>query len=259
MMRRNVAIIALALLAAGCDGSVPGTVGPDASSPADGLAPDAVAAGLSAGLDQIDFGCVGLDKPVAFRVEIENRAATTVGPLQAHLQAPDVAGVMLSILSDGCSGEVLGPREACAVSIFYLSQGPSKIEAMLQVTAPGAPALLLPLRAQASSVGDRMLPEAAPIDFGTVKAGSVSPQRTLELHNLGDAPSSPPAATLLRGEAFQILGDTCAGATLPPLGSCNVSVRFAPKAAGKHTDRLRLGPGEACDPFPPIDLIGTAN
>ena len=258
-MRRNLAITALVLLAAGCDGSVPATVGPDAAPPADGPAPDTVAAALSAGLDTIDFGCVGLDKPVAYRVEIENRAASTVGPLQVHLQAPDLPGVMLSILADGCSGEVLGPREACAVSIFYLSPGPSKIEATLQVTAPGSPALHLPLRAQASSLGDRMLPETAPIDFGTVKAGSVSPQRTLELHNLGDAPSSPPAASLLKGEAFQILADTCAGATLPPLGKCNVGVRFAPKAAGKHTDRLRLGAGEACDPFPPIDLIGSAN
>jgi hypothetical protein len=260
MMRRTLAIIALALLAAGCDGSVPGTAtAPDAASPADGPGPDGAAAGLSAGLDEIDFGCVGLDKPVAFRVEIENRAASTVGPLQAHLQAPEVAGVMLSILADGCSDEVLGPREACGVSIFYLSQGPSKIEATLQVTAPGAPALVLPLRAQASSVGDRMLPEPAPIDFGTVKAGSVSPPRTLELHNLGDTPATPSAATLLKGEVFRILLDTCAGITLPPLGICKVSVRFAPRVAGQYTDRLRLGPGEACDPFPSIDLIGTAN
>ncbi len=49
------------------------------------------------------------------------------------------------------------------------------------------------------------------------------------------------------------------GQPVAPLGSCTVSVLFLPRTAGKRMDLLRLGSGQACDPFPPVTLTGTGN
>jgi hypothetical protein len=252
-MWRNGVIAALALLA-GCDGTLAGQgMALDAGRDA---APESPASLLSAGMEAVDFGCIGLEKPVAYRVLVENTGGTTVGPLDAQL---DPSSNMLLVIADGCSGLTLAPAEACVISLFFMAAGSTEVQATLEVTAPNSAPLRLPVRAASSPLGDRMDSESVPFDFGAVKVGSASAPMGLQLRNIGDQTSTVPPATLMTGEAFQLTADDCTGRAIPPLGGCVVSVRFAPKAAGKHTDQLRLGPGKACDPFPPITLVGTAN
>jgi hypothetical protein len=257
MWTRNGLYAALALMA-GCDGSLDGQASlPDAGATARDGAPEAAdpASLLSAGMEAVDFGCVGLDKPVAYRVLIENTSAGAVGPLDVSL-AP--SSKMLLVLADGCSGLTLQAAEACVVSIFFMAATALEAAATLEVTAPNSAPLRLPVRAQSSPLGDRMEGvEPLPFDFGTIEVGSASAALGLQLRNIGDETTTVPAATLLKGEAFQITADDCSGRAVPPLAGCGVTVRFAPKAAGKHIDQLRLGPGKACDPFPPILVSGT--
>jgi len=146
------------------------------------------------------------------------------------------------------------------ISLFFMAAGSTEVQATLEVSAPDSAPLRLPVRAASSPLGDRMdAGEPVPFDFGAVKVGSASAAMGLQLRNIGDQISTVPPATLMKGEAFQITADDCSGRAIPPLGGCGVSVRFAPKAAGKYTDQLRLGPGKACDPFPPITLFGAAD
>jgi hypothetical protein len=247
---------ALALLV-GCDGGVNGPMSAPDGGPGD-AGPDAPAGArqLSAGTEVVDFGCVGLDKPVAYQVLVKNTGQIPVGPLEVGL-APSTS--MLLILTDGCGGLTLGRAESCAVSIFFMAAAPLEAEATLQVTAPGTASLRLPVRAESSPLGDRPDTERVPFDFGVVRIGSATPSMGLQLRNIGDQTSTVPAAALARGEAFEITADNCSGRAVPPMGGCGVSVRFAPKTGGQHTDQLRLGPGRACDPFPPVPLLGTAN
>jgi hypothetical protein len=244
-------LAALALL--GCDGGLAGQgTAPDAAVDA----ASAPRSPLSAGMTAVDFGCVGLGKPVAYRALIENTALSPVGPLDVGL-AP--SSPMLLILADGCGGLTLEAGESCIISLFFMADTSLELEATLEVTAPQGAPLRLSVRAASSPLGDKMDGvQPTTLDFGTVEVGSATPVMALQLRNLADEASTAPAATLASGGAFQITADECAGRPVPPLGSCGVAVRFAPRTAGKHTDELRLGPGKACDPFPPITLTGTA-
>src|SRR4051812_36652626 len=93
-------IIAVLALLAGGDGGVSGA-GLGGGAAEAGLEAPAPASPLSAGLEAVDFGCVVTGQPVAYRVQIDNTALASVGPLEVRL-SPSTA--MLSILVDGCSG-----------------------------------------------------------------------------------------------------------------------------------------------------------
>jgi hypothetical protein len=72
--------------------------------------------------------------------------------------------------------------------------------------------------------------------------GTRSPTRTITLTNAGFAPAVFGTATLL-GPAvadFPIVADGCSNVTVPPRGSCEVRVAFAPTAAGDRKARIQL-------------------
>jgi hypothetical protein len=96
-------------------------------------------------MDVVDFGCVRLGGPVAYRVQIDNVSGARVGPLSVAL-TPSTN--MLLILSDGCGDLTLEAHEACLVSIFFMATTPVEVEATLDVSAgPSTPPLSLPVRA----------------------------------------------------------------------------------------------------------------
>jgi hypothetical protein len=145
MYKRLITVLALV---AGCDGSL-GGAGPD-GGPADaGSLPDAAASALSAGMAEVDFGCVVTGQPFAYRVQVANPTTSMVGPLSASL-TPSTS--MLLILNDGCSGLTLATNEACLVSIFFMATTPVEVEATLEVDAElSSPPLRLPVRARSAS------------------------------------------------------------------------------------------------------------
>jgi hypothetical protein len=80
------------------------------------------------------------------------------------------------------------------------------------------------------------------LDFATQPLGTLSPPQTVTITNSDDYPleiNRVRTSGLNRGD-FIIVGDTCAGETVVPSGSCEVLVRFAPDAAGPRSASLEI-------------------
>jgi hypothetical protein len=86
--------------------------------------------------------------------------------------------------------------------------------------------------------------QPASIDFGTVRVGTTSTAKTVKVTNQGDgalvigtpAVSGPDAARFTVSAG----GATCANASVPPGGSCTISLRFTPDRAGAATATLLI-------------------
>lgn len=73
--------------------------------------------------------------------------------------------------------------------------------------------------------------------FPDTVIGTVSPAQTVHVTNTGSAPLNVGRATLSGPDAgeFAITGSTCDGTFVPPGGSCEVSLYFAPAGTGAYT------------------------
>jgi virginiamycin B lyase len=71
----------------------------------------------------------------------------------------------------------------------------------------------------------------SPADFGLVTTGQTGVQ-TLTLANSGKSAAIALKVGLSGPAAFGVIGDTCAGISLKPGASCEVTVEFAPGSAG---------------------------
>lgn len=80
------------------------------------------------------------------------------------------------------------------------------------------------------------------LSFGTVPAQTLSPPRSVSVASTGDAPLAVRSAGVAGAGAadFLIVGDRCSGVRVPPGGSCDVVVRFAPSSAGATTAALSI-------------------
>ena len=90
----------------------------------------------------------------------------------------------------------------------------------------------------------------ASVDFGTQAVGSPSAPQTVTLSSTGTAPLVVSDVTVAGPDAsdFAIVADDCAGATLAPSESCDVSVRFTPSAVGSRAATLRFADNAADSP-----------
>jgi hypothetical protein len=106
----------------------------------------------------------------------------------------------------------------------------------------------LPLDSAAmpSGVGDTLAPAGTwkppSGDFGAVTVGQESPPQTFRFTNDGEQAAGPLATRLggPDGPSFLLAEDLCAGASLPAAGTCAVTLRFKPLAAGELAASLTL-------------------
>jgi hypothetical protein len=79
-------------------------------------------------------------------------------------------------------------------------------------------------------------------DFGAVPVGQESPPQTFRFTNDGEQPAGPLATRLggPDGPSFLVAEDLCAGASLPAAGTCAVTLRFKPLAAGELAASLTV-------------------
>src|SRR5260370_769389 len=98
--------------------------------------------------------------------------------------------------------------------------------------------LLVPAAGLASTGGGAVLilsptTSAGTYSYGTLDAGQTASQ-TLTLTNSGGTATAALSISLTGSSAFKKIGDTCSGAKLKPNTSCNVTVQYAPAAAGQN-------------------------
>jgi hypothetical protein len=79
-------------------------------------------------------------------------------------------------------------------------------------------------------------------DFGRLNTGTLSPTTVITVSNSGTAKLtiSDVSLTGVNPSDYQLVSDTCEGATLSSSTTCAVTVRFAPQAVGTRTARIAL-------------------
>ena len=86
--------------------------------------------------------------------------------------------------------------------------------------------------------GQSALSAPSPVDLGAVAVGQASAASSVVFTNNADVTSGVLDVQLAGSPAMSIVADGCAAMMLAPHGSCTVSVRFVPLAAGAQTATL---------------------
>ncbi len=217
---------------------------------------------------QISFGSVTEQTTLLERLTVMNSGSSdlTLGTLGGS----NALANPFFLTTDGCSGQVLIPLAACTVDVAFTpsssggfndvfdipSNAPDGIGLTVAVSGSGTAALIPGIRIRDSvpPAGDRSLP------FGAVQTGA-SADQSFTVSNTGTTELNLGLITDL-GQAlfpFSLPADGCSGQTLTPLGSCLVTVRFAPTfTPGTYNNSLTVPSDDPDSPALIVALNGTA-
>lgn len=204
------------------------------------ISAEAVAPELTLKPSSIAFGTQWVNDTHQRPVLIENSGAARVSLSGIELKGPDVGRFWNGhtdcwSLPEGW----LDPGASCTTDVYFQPDEVRDYEATLAVRV-NEDSFAAPL----SGRGGRavMEPDANPVDFGALTAGSSSPIRTVALTNVGDLPGSFFIAVIAGGDtgSFELVEETCSGAPIEPGEGCAVTVRFSPEGAGAKQALLAL-------------------
>jgi hypothetical protein len=87
----------------------------------------------------------------------------------------------------------------------------------------------------------------SPLTFPKLEIGTASDVATSTLTNTGPVPLVATTVTIAGGSAsdYEVVSDTCHGATVAPGGTCTVDVRFTPSANGARAATLTVADNTA--------------
>ena len=248
---------------------VPADAGVEAGAVADGAAADATAADLAAPIDQaapadsatpaalaIDmsafiFGptprsCESMTPAV---LTVSNQGGAASSPLQVGLEGafPD----RFRVEKDECGGKPLAAGASCVVQVRFAPKQLMDQPATAELVVKGAEGE----RAATSLAGESNVDNfdvfplmTGLLDFQTVKVGVASASQEDVWTNNTDFPATPTAPMLMgtNAEDFTIVGDTCAGKSIPARQTCRIAVRMTPKAAGQRFATVKVSATGAC-------------
>lgn len=144
---------------------------------------------------------------------------------------------------DDCGGTI-APSATCTLSVRFTptATGSRTAQVSVRSDATNDPRTLnasgnatLPLAVSAGSVG-----------FGTVTVGATSAAKHVSLANLSPLAPIPVIGVATTGD-FGVLGHDC-GSSIPPAGTCTVSLVFSPSATGARTGKLTITSGATSSP-----------
>jgi hypothetical protein len=149
---------------------------------------------------------------------------------------------------------VLQPTKFCTISVMFTPTGAGPQSASINITdtAPDSPQTV-----QYTGTGVAPPPPAPvatispnPAAFATITQGTSSTPLSISVSNAGNAPLHISAITVGGNNAadFSNAPSNCSGATLAATASCNISVAFAPLAAGQRTETIALTDDSANSP-----------
>jgi hypothetical protein len=187
----------------------------------------------------VDFGSqlVGVTSGSA-EVAVTNTGSGSLVLGTTSLGGPDAADFTIAPGSS-CAGASLTAGNSCLVMVRFTPGTTGARSATLSITHNAADS---PSTVALSGTGTA--PQAGPsptsVDFGVQQVGGTSVGHLVTLHNTGTADLHVSGLSVTGANAadFSTSGDTCAGATVAPGGSCAVSVRFTPATGGDRSATL---------------------
>jgi hypothetical protein len=190
-----------------------------------------------------DFGPIAVGASASAPVTLANTGNEPIG-----IDAVGIAPAPFGIGPGECPAPpfVLHEGMSCnlAASFAPVAKGLFEASIALTHTAQNGPTQFT-LRGRGAPSAPTLSPAA--LDFGILSLGQASAPAAVTLTNTASVPLAVGALALAGGLDFAIVTDGCSGQTLPAAGTCQVSLRFAPVAAGAAVDLLSV----------PSDAIGS--
>lgn len=161
-----------------------------------------------------------------------------------------------AVAQETCGARSLEPQESCSVGLRFSPTAMGLREAAIEVHGQWRDS---PARLAFSGEGIAPLLAVTPatVTFDALDVGATSPAADLVLSNEGTAPLQVTRVTLggAADRDFRLTLNRCSKVTLSPGETCDLSVTFAPRAAGKRTAELAFG-SDALEPVPTLPLAG---
>jgi hypothetical protein len=219
----------------------------DQAAPADSATPAALAIDTSAFI----FGPTprSCESTTAAVLTVSNLGGAASAPLHVGLEGafPD----RFRVEKDECSGRPLAAGASCVVQVRFAPKQLMDEPATADLVVKGAEGE----RAATSLAGESNVDNfdvfplmAGLLDFQTVKVGVASASQEDVWTNNTDFPATPTVPMLMgtNAEDFTIVGDTCAGKSIPARQTCRIAVRMTPRAAGQRFATIKVSAAGAC-------------
>ncbi|MFQ5598529.1 MAG: choice-of-anchor D domain-containing protein, partial [Nitrospiria bacterium] len=215
---------------------------------------------------QVPFGDVTDGNTSSKTITVTNDGNAPLGIGTVALA--DTLAAPFSILNDNCSGASLLPAGNCTFTVAFSptatglfndtfdipSDDPDENPVTVSVSGTGV-AIPVP----DITVTDTVAPAAdLQMSFGNVTDGNTSDQ-TVTLTNDGNANLliGAIASFDVISAPFSILNDACSGSTLPPTGSCTLTVRFSPTTIGLFNDTFDIPSNDPDENQVTVNVDGT--
>ena len=210
-------------------------------------------ADVSPGL--LSFGPALVGSSATGKVTFTNLGKTALNISQVDISGPDAPE--FAITGDGCQGAPVAPSGNCTVNLSFTASADNTQSAFLTFTDNASVS-----QQTAALTGNGTYFETAPtaIDFGDVKVGSVSAQRTIIVTNTGTTGGNV-AISVVGAQAGSFIESTTCPTTLSAGASCVVTVQFAPVRSGSQAGGVYVNAYAGGPPFSPakVALTGTGN
>lgn len=184
---------------------------------------DPVAVGTTPDVQGVEFVNEGDDE-----ITLGSTSLTGADPSAFSVDTPVV-----------CTSVVLSPGEGCTIYLEFDPRRPGLSEATLEVPIADSAEVLRATLAGEGRASLRFSPSV--LDFGTVPGSSTpADTRHVLVENVSGEELSGLRASAGAGWRVRITADTCSGLSLPPGGTCNLSIAFAGRTAGTYADAVSV-------------------
>jgi len=187
-----------------------------------------------------DFG----NQPVGSSTNVEQFDVSNTGTAPLTVTGVNVSGANAGdfpVDTEGCTAQPVTPTNHCTIRVHFTPTAAGARSAMLTVTddASGSPHTVT-----LTGTGTAPAVSIAPAshDFSDEAVGSTSPPVQFTVTNTGNAPlviGSTSKGGTNPGD-FAVTADTCAGATVAPAATCQVSATFTPTQVGDRAAQLLI-------------------
>jgi hypothetical protein len=193
-----------------------------------GLAPGAL---TIAPLSQ-DFGSSVVGTVAGMQMlKVTNTGGSASGMLTTSVGGGAAADFVPS--GDACMGKTLAAKASCTMTVTFTPSAQGARAATLTVSGtPGGSAVATLTGTGLSDAAITIAP--AMQDFGSLVTGQASAALPFVVTNGGGVTTGTITTSLAGANDFQVVTDGCKMMTLPPNGSCTITVRFTAGAVGNN-------------------------
>jgi hypothetical protein len=203
-----------------------------------------------------DLGSVVLGEVSSIEVLTFKNAGSgslKIGSLELTGPGDDEFGIS----ADGCSSTTLPSGQSCEIEVFFeaATAGPRDAELVVNTNTLGG-TTVVDLTGEGVAPLKELSISPAEWSFGSVKVGASASSHTFVVENTGNQPVVASAAELAGPDvsAFSLSSAGCAGQTLRPGETCEITAGFAPTSKGAKNAELTIG-GEGSGVTPALAML----